>query len=247
MSGHGTGKGFVDLHCHYLPGIDDGARNTGEGVALLRALKQCGFDRVVATPHMRPRMFDNTKALLVDAFARFETAVRGSDGIPELALASEHYFDDIVFQRLLEGDGLPYPGGHAVLLEFYDQNFLPAVADRLFDLRRRKLVPVIAHPERYRCFWASHQRLSELVASGSAALLDVAALVGKYGKEPERCARRILDDGLYAAACSDAHRPEDVEDVEDGIRFLAKKYGDEEVDALLREGPLAILEGTVSQ
>ena len=237
--------GFVDLHCHFVPGIDDGARTTDEGVALLRALKTTGFDSVVATPHMRPRMFDNTKAELVAAFAGFEQSVRDLPDLPRISLSSEHYFDDVVWKRLLDGDGLPYPGGKAVLLEFYDMDFMPAIAARLFDLRRRKLVPVIAHPERYRCFWESHERLSELVDSGTVALLDVAALVGKYGKEPQRCARQLLDDDLYHAACSDAHRPEDVEDVEDGIAYLAKRYGDDEVERLLVSGPQEILEGRV--
>ncbi|HEX4338046.1 MAG TPA: CpsB/CapC family capsule biosynthesis tyrosine phosphatase [Polyangiaceae bacterium] len=236
-------SGFVDLHCHFVPGIDDGARTRDEGVELLRALRECGFERVIATPHMRPRMFDNTKDLLVSAFARFEESVKGETAIPKIALSSEHYFDDIVFQRLLDGDGLPYPGGNAVLLEFYDNDFMPAVAERLFDLRRRKLVPVIAHPERYRCFWRSHERLAELVKSGATALLDVAALVGKYGKEPQKCARRLLDDGIYHAACSDAHRPEDVDDVEDGMELLGKRYGEDEVRRLFHDGPREILEG----
>jgi protein-tyrosine phosphatase len=237
--------GFVDLHCHFVPGIDDGARTTDEGVALLRALKTTGFESVVATPHMRPRMFDNTKAELVAAFAGFEQSVRDLPDLPRISLSSEHYFDDVVWKRLLDGDGLPYPGGKAVLLEFYDMDFMPAIAARLFDLRRRKLVPVIAHPERYRCFWESHERLSELVDSGTVALLDVAALVGKYGKEPQRCARQLLDDDLYHAACSDAHRPDDVEDVEAGIAYLAKRYGDDEVERLLVSGPQEILEGRV--
>lgn len=237
--------GFVDLHAHFIPGIDDGARTRDEGVELLRALRACGFERVIATPHMRPSMFDNTKAMLLEAYTRFESSLRDEDGVPEIALASEHYFDDVVFQRLMAGDGLPYPGGRAVLLEFYDMDFMTGVANRLFDLRRRQLVPVIAHPERYRCFWRSHDGLAELVQSGAAALLDVAALVGKYGKEPEKCARRLLDDDLYHAACSDAHRPEDVEDVEDGIAVLAKRYGEDSVARLFSEGPREILEGRV--
>ncbi len=240
-------SGFVDLHCHYVPGIDDGARTRDEGLELLQALKECGFEQVIATPHMRPRMFDNTKSRLVEAFTRFEDSVRDEPDLPRMGLSSEHYFDDVVFQRILDGEGLPYPGGNAVLLEFYDMDFMPAIADRLFDLRRRRLAPVIAHPERYRCFWRSHERLEELVRSGAAALLDVGALVGKYGKEPQKCARRILDDGLYYAACSDAHRPEDIDDVEDGIAFLAKRYGDEEVRRLLHDGPREILEGRVNQ
>jgi protein-tyrosine phosphatase len=239
--------GFVDLHCHFVPGIDDGAKTREEGVALLRALADCGFDAVVATPHMRPGMFDNTKDELVRAFSEFEESVRGVPELPRISLSSEHYFDEVVFQRLLEGKGLPYPGGHAILLEFYDMDFLPAVANRLFDLRRRRLVPVIAHPERYRCLWSSHARLADLVAAGATALLDVAAVVGKYGKEPQRCARRLLDDGLYHAACSDAHRVADVDEVDDGIELIAKRYGDDEVDRLLRKGPREILEGTVNR
>jgi protein-tyrosine phosphatase len=238
--------GFVDLHCHFVPGIDDGARTSEEGVALLRALRECGFESVVATPHMRPRLFDNTKEDLSRAFAAFVQSVRSLPDLPAISLSSEHYFDEVVYKRLLDGEGLPYPGGKAVLLEFYDMDFLTTIAERLFDLRRRKLIPVIAHPERYRCFWDSHERLSVLVESGAVALLDVAALIGKYGKEPQRCARRLLDDNLYHAACSDAHRPEDVEEVEDGIAFVAKRYGNEEVERLLASGPREILEGRVN-
>jgi protein-tyrosine phosphatase len=241
-------SGFVDLHCHFLPAVDDGVRTDAEGIELLRALSAAGFARVMATPHMRPGMFDNDRELLTRAFSRFEAVLRQGDAdgaIPTVALASEHYFDELVFRRLLAGEGLPYPGGRAVLLEFYDMDFLPAIAERLFDLRRRRLVPVIAHPERYRCFWKSHARLTELVSSGAAALLDTAALVGKYGKEPQKAARRMLDEGVYAAACSDAHRPSDVEEVRAGMRYIEKRFGREELHRLLRTGPLEILEGTV--
>lgn len=241
-------SGFVDLHCHFLPAVDDGVRSDAEALELLRALSAAGFERVVATPHMRPGMFDNDRDVLTRAFARFEEVVKqdpGGSGTPALALASEHYFDDVVFQRLLAGEGLPYPGGHAVLLEFYDMDFLPAIGQRLFDLRRRRLIPVIAHPERYRCFWKSHARLVELVSAGAAALLDTAALVGKYGKEPQKAARRMLDEGVYAAACTDAHRPADLEEVREGMRYVERRFGGEYLHRLLRLGPLEILDGTV--
>ena len=240
-------SGFVDLHCHFVPGIDDGARTPEDALDLLRALRAAGFDHVVGTPHMRPGLFNNTAADLTQAFERIRPVIEAASGVPAISLSSEHYFDETVFRRLLDGQGLPYPGNHAVLLEFYEMDFIPTIGERLFDLRRRRLTPVIAHPERYRCLWKSHGRLAELVDAGAVALLDTAALVGKYGKEPERCARRMLEDGIYHAACSDAHRPGDVDDVLAGIRYIRKRYGDEEVDLLLRQGPLEILAGTVSQ
>lgn len=239
-------SGFVDLHCHFVPGIDDGARTIAEGTELLRALRAAGFETVVATPHMRPGMFDNTAGDIKAAYEKMLPHVQAAADMPRTMLSSEHYFSDVVFERLLGGAGVPYPGERAVLLEFYEIDFLPGIAQRLYDLRRRRLTPVIAHPERYRCFWKSHARLEELIATGTAALLDTAALVGKYGREPEKCARALLKEGLYHAACSDAHRPADVREVLNGIKYIRKRHGEAEIDRLLREGPSEILSGKVA-
>jgi len=240
-------SGFIDLHCHYVPGIDDGAKSAEDGMAMLRGLFDLGFAHVTATPHTRPGMFDNTAATIGAAFARFKSSMPTGEALPELSLSSEHYFDEIVFQRLLNGDGLPYPGGKAVLLEFYQIDFPPMIQHRLSDLRRRGLLPVIAHPERYQCLWRSPQILENLVDSGSAALLDVASLVGKYGRKTQECAEVLLESGLYHAACSDAHRPSDVHEVARGIERLRALYGPEEVTFMFRDGPEQLLAGTLPE
>ncbi len=236
-------KGFVDLHCHWIAAIDDGAPTPAVGVEMLSRLKAIGFDRVVATPHMRPGLFDNDKAALEAAFEKMQPHLSGRSDLPDVDLSSEHYFDDTIYARLLSGDALPYPGGRAVLLEFYDIEFLPNVDKMLFEIRRRQLLPVIAHPERYPSIWRSPDQLERLVDAGVAALLDTAALVGKYGERPKRCAESLLEEGLYQAACSDAHRPPDVDAVEEGMRIIERKYGKEELDLLFREGPKQILAG----
>jgi protein-tyrosine phosphatase len=240
-------SGFIDLHCHYVPGIDDGARSSEDGLAMLRGLGELGFSRVHATPHTRPGMFDNTRDSIRAAFEQFAAGLPDRGRLPELALSSEHYFDDIVFRRLLDGEGLPYPGGRAVLLEFYGIDFPPVIQHRLLDLRVRGLLPVIAHPERYQCLWRSADVLERMADSGIAALLDIAALVGKYGRQTQACAERLLERGLYHAACSDAHRPADIAEVARGIERVRELYGDEEVTFLLREGPASLLDGTLPE
>ncbi len=241
-------RGFVDLHCHWLAAIDDGAPSPADGVAMLRGLRSIGFDRVVATPHMRPGMFDNDRAALEHAFELMKPHLAAEPGLPEVALSSEHYFDDVVFGRLMNGAGLPYPGGRAVLLEFYEIDFPPTVEHRLFDLRARKrLLPVIAHPERYHAIWRSPETLERLVDAGTATLLDAAALIGKYGRRPQRCAEELLERGLYHAACSDAHRPSDVEQVQAGMRRIEELYGAEEIDFLFSHGPRELLEGRLPE
>jgi hypothetical protein len=83
-------RGFIDLHCHWIPGIDDGARTVDEGVAMLERLHAAGFDTVVATPHTRPGMFENDATGLRAAFAaarpeRAEPAVPRRGPVPEVA------------------------------------------------------------------------------------------------------------------------------------------------------------------
>jgi protein-tyrosine phosphatase len=235
--------GLIDLHCHWIPGVDDGAPTFDAAVAMLRGLAALGFTQVIATPHMRPGMFDNSATALRAAFDATQARLEELPALPERALSSEHFFDEVVFRRLCEGEGLPYPGGASVLLEFYESNFPPRVDQLLAQLRGRGLTPVVAHPERYRVLWEQPEILERLLDLGAMALLDVAALVGKYGRRPQRCAELLLERGLYQAACSDAHRPEDVEQAASGIQRLRELYGDEEVAALFSEGPRAILAG----
>ncbi|MDW8252145.1 MAG: CpsB/CapC family capsule biosynthesis tyrosine phosphatase, partial [Myxococcales bacterium] len=238
-------SGYIDLHCHWVPGIDDGVRSATEGVELLRRLRRAGFERVIATPHMRPGMFDNDRATIERSYEAMELLVAEQEGMPEVGLASEHYFDDSVFHRMLSGQGLCYPGSQALLIELNAEFFPLRLADRMIDLRRRKLRPVLAHPERYAAVWSKISVLDEILDAGVVLLMDVAALTGKYGRKPQKAAEALLAEGYYYAACSDAHRPSDVEEVRRGIDRLAALAGDKEAQFLLREGPQNILEGRV--
>jgi protein-tyrosine phosphatase len=237
-------SGWVDLHCHWIPGVDDGAPSLADGLAMLQGLGGLGFECVVATPHMRPGLFDNTADDLRRAFERAQSELEQVADLPRRELSSEHFFDDLVFARLCAGQGLPYPGGAAVLLEFYESSFPPRVDQLLSQLRRQGLTPVIAHPERYRALWERPAILERLLDLGAVALLDLGALVGKYGRQPQRCAEGLLERGAYHAACSDAHRPSDLVEVSQGMALIRERYGAEELVALLRDGPLEILAGS---
>jgi protein-tyrosine phosphatase len=245
-------RGFVDLHCHWVAAIDDGARTTDESLQMLRGLHQAGFDTVMATPHMRPGMFDNDRAALERAFAAMAPVLTEAGALPAVHLASEHFFDDVVFGRLVRGEAVPYPrldGAAArgerrpVLIEFGPTAFPLRVQHRLFDLRRAGLSVVLAHPERYEPVWRDDACLDPILDAGANLLLDVCSLVGKYGKAPQRAAEKLLEEDAYEAACSDAHKPRDVEAVVRAIERLEALVGVPEARRLLSDGPRALLEG----
>jgi protein-tyrosine phosphatase len=262
--------GFIDLHCHWVADIDDGVRAPAAGVELLRGLQQVGFSVVMATPHMRPGMFDNDHASLTRAFAAMSAPLaqaRAEGALPEVHLASEHFFDDVVFERIRKGEGLPYPSlapppasatasatttaplwsgaqrpaKRGVLVEFPPERFPFHAHNRFFDLHRAGFVPVLAHPERYAPVWKNVEALNPLIEAGAHLLLDVCSLVGKYGRAAQKASEKLLDRGAYAAACSDAHRPEDVAIVAEAIERLKQLAGAEGVTEMLFAGPRRIL------
>jgi protein-tyrosine phosphatase len=235
-------RGFVDLHCHWVSSIDDGARTPEEGLAMLRGLHAAGFDEVVATPHMRPGMFDNDRPALQRAYLAMQPILEAGGKLPTVHLSSEHFFDDVVFGRLIRGEAVPYPGNRAVLVEFGHGPFPNRAQHRFFDLRRAGLAPVLAHPERYEGVWKDDACLDPLLDAGADLLLDVCALVGKYGREPQRAAEKLLEESAYEAACSDAHRPADVDFVVRAIERLEALVGAEECTRLLADGPREILQ-----
>ncbi|MGZ3454421.1 MAG: tyrosine-protein phosphatase [Polyangiales bacterium] len=240
-------RGFVDLHCHYVPGVDDGVRTVDDAIALLRGLRAIGFDHVVATPHMRPSMFDNEAAGLEAAFAGLEDRLLREEGLPTRSLSAEHFFDEVVYMRLLQKKGLPYGAKkRSALVEFSYEQLPVSLHSRFFDLRRNLLRPVVAHPERYSPFHENPQKAQEAMRkAGGVLLLDIASVEGKYGERARRTSEALLEQRAYYAACSDAHRPEDAETVGRAIERVERTMGKAEVERLLKTGPERILAANI--
>ncbi len=246
-------RGFVDLHCHYVPAIDDGVRTEDDGMALLRALRAIGFDHVVATPHMRPSMFDNSATVIREAYAAMSARIERERAagelapLPQTSLAAEHFFDEKIYALLLRREGLGYGAkGRAVLVEFGYEQLPVMLPSRFFDLRRTLQRPVVAHPERYEPFHRDPNKAAETMRrAGGVLLLDVAALVGKYGTRAQSTAEALVESDAYYAACSDAHRPEDAEVVARAIERLERMKGASGVERLLKKGPRDILEANI--
>jgi protein-tyrosine phosphatase len=238
-------QGFVDLHCHYIPAVDDGVRTNEEGVELCRALKRIGYATVTATPHIRSGMFDNKKADLVQRFEAFAAQSAGAPDMPELLLGAEHFCDDVFWRLFENGEALPYSGDKAALVELPPERMPLGLAERIFRMRVRGIRPVIAHPERYTPLFDDSAPLERLTDLGAVALLDLMSLTGKYGRKPRRAAERMLEDGLYYAACSDCHRPADADVVAEAIERLTELEGREHALAMLKDHPHDILRGEV--
>ena len=235
-------SGFVDLHCHLLPGVDDGARTPEDALAMARALVSLGVSTVAVSPHARAgcapvEVCVERLGALRDALAK--------EGVPlRLELGAENA---LVEDGFLESLGTPAARlvhrGPYVLVELPYSSPVPALPALVFQMMRRGVVPLFAHPERCVEFQRP-RRGAEVVALGARLQLDLGALSGRYGPLARRTARDLLADGLYSVAATDLHAPTGAERwVERALADLRAAAGEAAIERLFRTGPGRVLDG----
>ncbi len=234
--------GFVDLHNHCLPAVDDGARDLATTRGMLGALAALGFTEVYATPHQKSGQFMPTREAIDAALASARTAAAAL----RLRLAAENMWDDVFFERSQRGAIPSYDDGDAFLVELNPSALPVGVVDHLFRWRMAGRIPVLAHPERYEALW-NDRGLADRLRRQCAFVIDLAALAGYHGKAQQKAARRYVEDGWAAAVATDAHTIEDVRTAAEGIAWIEKKLGAAAVDRLLDAGPRAVLLGELPE
>ncbi len=232
---------MIDLHCHYLPDVDDGAKDLREALALLRAARRDGATRVVLTPHVFAGRWDNTLADLQPRFDAFARLVEGRRMGVELFLGAEvHLLPESL--DLIDGGRVPYIGGwegsKVVLLEMHDGRIPPFAVEAIRHLASRDIVAMIAHPERNRAVIANPDVLEPFVAEGCLLQLTAGSIVGAFGQPARNAAIALLDRGWVTVVASDAHnlrhRPPMLRPARQELKL---RYGRDVAIALLEERP----------
>lgn len=199
---------MIDLHCHLLPGVDDGPDTWDAALALARACVEDGIRHAVLTPHVFPGRHDNDSTTLQPAFQQFRALLQ-REGLPLTAsLAGEVRLTPEILDMLPEGR-LPFLGRSAgmdnLLLELPDGQ-IPLGTDRLVHrLLRLGVRPILAHPERNRAVIADPLRMRPFVEAGCLLQVTAGSLTGHFGPSAREAAWALLRAGWVAAVASDCH------------------------------------------
>jgi protein-tyrosine phosphatase len=231
---------FVDLHSHVLYGLDDGAPDEATTLAMLDGLATLGIGEQCVTPHQRAGQHMPSWDRIEAALAAVE-AVRRPDH-PTLRLGAENMWDDVFVARLAANEIPRYRNTSAFLVEIPPPLLPPGMLDHLFKLRLRRMVPVLAHPERYQPLWDDDD-LARSLRRVCAFVVDLGAVAGFHGKRETRAARHLLETGLACGVASDLHRIGDLQQAAAGLAWIDKKLGHAAVVRLFDHAPRAILAG----
>lgn len=199
---------MIDIHCHLLPGLDDGAANLDEALALARVAVADGISCCVLTPHIHPGRWENEATGIARAAADFAEALEKHGIALQVRHAAEVRLTDLIFSQL-ESAALPFlgefEGESLLLLEFPHGHLIPGSDQLVQWLRRRGIRPVLAHPERNRSIMRSPELLQPFLEAGCFLQVTGASLTGGFGEGAERVALQLLDAGHITFVASDGH------------------------------------------
>ena len=233
---------MIDLHCHMLPGIDDGAPDLATALRMARVAVADGITCTACTPHIYPGLYENNKQGIVAAVAALRQALAEADIRLELTTGADTHLAPDLLESLRKGLIPTINDSRYLLLEPPHHVAPPRFEESVFQLVGAGYVPVITHPERLTWIETHYPIFERLVKAVCWMQLTAGSVTGGFGKRPLYWSERMLDEGLVHILATDAHRAERRPPLlAAGRDAVAKRLGDEEATCQVLTRPRGIL------
>lgn len=201
------GRLKVDIHSHLIPGIDDGAQDMDQAIAMLAKFERLGFKKVVTTPHVMTDSFPNTNKIILDGLEALRVEAKKSGLKIEIDAAAEYYFDETLMPKISNKELLTF-GDNYVLVEFAFHSKPQFLEQLFFELKAKGYRPVVAHFERYMYYLGAIDKAEAWRKNGVNIQINLNSLSGQYGPEVKKQAERLIDAGAFDFVGTDCHRIE---------------------------------------
>lgn len=234
---------LIDIHCHILPGLDDGAENLEQSTNMIKIAYEDGIRKIIATPHYhigRP---------IADSNERKEALGRLQDVIGDLGLditvyaGNEIYYFSEAMDKLNDELINTMAGSRCILIEFDPGSEYTRIQKAVSESVINGYVPIIAHIERYICITDNIKRCEELVKMGALIQVNAQSTMGVSGKTIQKFIKKILKKHLVSFIASDAHS-----DVKrrpilcECYKYIQKKFNEDYAREIFYENPMKIIE-----
>jgi protein-tyrosine phosphatase len=209
---------MIDLHCHLLPGIDDGSKSLEQSLDMLRHAVDAGIKKIVCTPHITPGRYDNSYDSIETVFETLKAEAIDNSISIEIGFAAEIRFDPVIVD-MVNNDTLPvlgeYEGERLILLEFPHSHIPPGSEELIQWLADKGIRVLIAHPERNRSVLYDIEKLRSLHKLGCLFQITGGSLTNVFSDGSRDCAIELLKRDWVSVIASDAHnlhaRPPELE------------------------------------
>lgn len=196
---------MIDIHCHILPNLDDGAQSNEDVLEMGRAAVREGITTIVATPHHKNGSFENRKLDIINDVIGVNKLLK-ENNVPLTVLPGQ---ETRLYGEFLEdyhkGEILPLANSRYVFVEF-PSGYVPRYAKKLlYNIQLNNLIPIIVHPERNQQLLEEPDLIYDLVNNGSLTQITASSITGKFGKKIKRFSEQMIEANLTHFIASDAH------------------------------------------
>ena len=208
-------EGFVDIHSHILPGIDDGAKSIEESLELIEKMKNLGFSKVIGTPHTYQGLYDNTNETIKKSF---QELIKNINNNIDIKFASEYMMDNSLIKKAREKKILTLLGNFVLV----EMSFIAPprnLYEIIFEVKTNGYIPIIAHPERYAFFHNSFVDYNKLKKHGCLFQINLLSTTGYYGNRVLKIKEKLLKLSLVDYVGSDIHNLNHVREFNKKVRI----------------------------
>lgn len=234
---------MIDLHCHILPGIDDGAPDMETALAMARVAVADGITVTACTPHMMPGYYENTSEGVRRAVVALQAALDDAGIALRLTTGADVHLIPGLVGGLKDGSKLTLADSRYFLFEPPHNTAPPRMADAVFDCMAAGFHPLITHPERLRWVEEHYDLMLSLAQGGAWMQITAGSVTGRFGKRTQYWAERMLDDGIVHILATDAHNLRSRSPVlSEAVEAVATRLGQQAANDMVLTRPLAVLE-----
>jgi protein-tyrosine phosphatase len=234
---------MIDLHCHMLPGIDDGSPDEATSLAMARIAVEDGIRTTACTPHIYPGLYENDANGIHARVAALQEKLDHEGIALRLTAGADAHLTPELLDRLKGKTAPTLNGGRYFLLEPPHHVAPPRFEETVFKFISAGYVPVITHPERLTWIDGHYEMFTRLAHRGAWMQITSGSLTGRFGDGAKYWGERMLDDGVVQLLATDAHGIDfRAPLLAEGMRAAAKWVGAQEAHRLVHERPQAILD-----
>lgn len=192
------------MHSHFIPGIDDGAEKLEDSIALIRAMYELGYQKVITTPHVMADTYRNGPENILPGLEKVRQAVKAENIPIEIEASAEYYIDADLEQKINTRQVLPFSNNY-ILFEMPFVAEPPNLGNIIFNLQLGAYKPVMAHVERYPFWHTQFNKIIDLKDKGVYLQMNITSLTGYYSPAVKKIAERLVEEQMVDLLGSDCH------------------------------------------
>ena len=195
----------IDIHCHIMPGVDDGSPDVATSLEMLRIADKNGITHIILTPHHKPMHHNVSPEHNVAYRKKLQEAATEAGIKAKLFSGNEIYYSDETMEELIDGRICSLAGSDYVLVEFHPTNPFKVIQNAAGRVQAAGYIPIIAHVERYSDIVSHPARVRDLIQMGCFIQVNASSVMGKYGFGISHFTKKLLKEELVHFIASDAH------------------------------------------